>query len=129
MNNALFTVYFLVLNGLFVLWIAHGQQEGQSAKRDDCLTEEKLHEHIEELETWGIVNQEKFCLGSASGPSGDPYIYLALYARYKNCEVVVGNLEVPSIDCSYKNYSFLNSITEVTGIGLCRLTFSFINWH
>nr|XP_046179335.1 receptor tyrosine-protein kinase erbB-4-like [Oncorhynchus gorbuscha] len=46
--------------------------------------------------------------------------YRTLKKHYENCEVVMGNLEITSIDRN-RNLSFLKSIREVTGYVLVAL--------
>ncbi len=81
----------------------------------ECTPLEQIKKDIAEIERRGSYNKNKFCRGTANGMSGSPGNYLNFYERYKNCEVVIGNLEI-TIDCPYEDYSFLANITEVKGL-------------
>ena len=85
----------------------------------ECITVEQIKQQIAEIERTGNYNRNKFCRGTANGFSDSPGNYLNMYTRYKNCEVVIGNLEI-AIDCPYQDYSFLANITEVKGFALSQ---------
>ena len=103
---------------IFIICLIDGKvRAAESNSRIKCLSPEETARSVAELERQGLVNREKDCLGTANAMSGAPTtIYLEQYRRYKNCEVVVGNLEISSLGCNYSNYTFLHTITEVTGI-------------
>ena len=87
--------------------------------QSNCLTDEQLAAVLNRLEQQGLVNRDKYCLGTVNGFTVVSTQYTDLYMRYKNCEIVIGNLEVSSSlnlkGCPY-SYNFLSTITEVTGI-------------
>ena len=75
---------------------------------------EVLMEQIRQFEARGLINKDPVCRGTSVGMSASPR-YVSQYRSYKNCRVVVGNLELTYLNCPNLDYSFYQNITEITG--------------
>lgn len=71
-------------------------------------------EQIRQYEAKGLVNKNPMCRGTSFGLSSSEN-YLGRYVAFKNCRVVVGNLELTNLNCEDLDYSFYQNITEITG--------------
>ena len=71
-------------------------------------------EQIRQFERRGLINKDPVCRGTAGGMSASAR-YVAQYRSFKNCRVVVGNLELTYLNCPNLDYSFYQNITEITG--------------
>jgi hypothetical protein len=71
-------------------------------------------DQIRLFELRGLINKDPVCRGTSVGMSASSR-YVFQYRSFKNCRVVVGNLELTYLNCPHLDYSFYQNITEITG--------------